>query len=217
MRYRNIIFDLDGTLIDSSPSILQCMQAAIEAAGLHPVRPIDQSVIGPPLMQTLADLTGLDDARELQCLAAHFKAHYDTQGYMATDIYPGIESLLQQLSASKVPMSIATNKRYEPTVKILSHVGWSDYFHEVGALDGPGRNCRNKAELIASLIAGSDARHEGFCYIGDKWEDGEASSANGIPFIAAAWGYGDWSGKRPDEWCLCNTPDDLAALFLETL
>lgn len=61
-RYSHILFDLDGTLIDSAPAILASFRDAFARAGLTPVIPIDDSIIGPPLTETLQLLAGSKDA-----------------------------------------------------------------------------------------------------------------------------------------------------------
>ena len=72
----DIIFDLDGTLIDSAPSILASMQSAFDALALRPIRPLTPDVIGPPLLPTLAALLPLEHRCEVDAVATMFKRHY---------------------------------------------------------------------------------------------------------------------------------------------
>ena len=83
-RYSHILFDLDGTLIDSAPAILASFQAAFAASGVTPVRPISNDIIGPPLTETLQLLAGNTDATLIARLSEAFKASYDSSGYQAT-------------------------------------------------------------------------------------------------------------------------------------
>lgn len=209
--FKSVIFDFDGTLIDSSPSILECFARVLEEAGLQPLVPLDKSLIGPPLCQTLKNLTGLPDGDALEGLAANFRKIYDMAGYRATRVYPGVEDLLSKLDAHEIPMAIATNKRLTPTLKILDHLGWKKYFQLAATLDTPGTPHDNKASLIRSVLddMGGDASKS--LYLGDKWEDGEAAAANGMRFIAAGWGYGNWGkAKLPLGWYLIQSPHELA-------
>ena len=82
-RYSHILFDLDGTLIDSAPAILASFQAAFAASGVTPVRPISNDIIGPPLTETLQLLAGSTDATLIARLSEAFKASYDSSGYQA--------------------------------------------------------------------------------------------------------------------------------------
>ncbi|MGJ0484904.1 MAG: HAD family hydrolase [Methylomicrobium sp.] len=81
MPIENLIFDLDGTLIDSSNSILESFRGAFEEVGKEPVCPLKADIIGPPLREALCQLSGSSDSEELDRLATAFKAHYDTEGY----------------------------------------------------------------------------------------------------------------------------------------
>ncbi|MFA7403410.1 MAG: HAD family hydrolase [Pelobacteraceae bacterium] len=206
-RYRAIIFDLDGTLIDSSPSILHCFDRAITAAGMQPVLPLDSSLIGPPLRQTLMKLAGSDDPALLDRLVDGFKECYDTEGYKATRVYPGVEEMLSGLSSRSIPLAIATNKRCIPTLKILEHLGWERYFCQVGTLDTPTPPHPDKAALISFLLNEMGVTADESLYVGDKWEDGEAARSNGMPFAAAGWGYGEWDlVTKPQDWQIAYSP-----------
>lgn len=189
-RYAHIIFDLDGTLIDSAPAILASFQAAFAAAGRSPVRSITSDIIGPPLNETLQLLSGTADAQVLSTLTEHFKAAYDDEGLKQTLAYPGVDAMLHALHAHGIELHIATNKRLFPTLRILELLGWRPLFKSVYALDMVTPRIRDKATMIERLL---DEQHIGphqAAYVGDRLEDGEAANANALPFFAATWGYG---------------------------
>ena len=189
-RYAHIIFDLDGTLIDSAPAILASFQAAFEAAGQTPVRPITADIIGPPLTETLQLLSGSHDTDTIAALTEHFKAAYDGEGLKQTTAYDGIGDMLASLHAAGTILHIATNKRIAPTLKILDMLGWGDYFRSVYALDMISPRLPNKAAMIGHLLAEEGIATCDAAYVGDRLEDGESASANALPFFAATWGYG---------------------------
>lgn len=213
-----ILFDLDGTLIDSAPSILATFRLVLDEAGLTPQVPLDATLIGPPLRQTLMKITGLAAGAELEGLAASFQRIYDSDGYRATRIYPGVEALIAALAASDVPLAIATNKRRTPTLKILQHFGWERFFRLVGTLDTPIPPHADKAALIRSLLDELGSPAAASLYLGDKHEDGAAAAANAIPFVGVAWGYGDWEvATLPPGGHLAQTPAAAQALIAELL
>ena len=214
-RYPHILFDLDGTLIDSAPAILASFREAFACTGVTPVRSIDESVIGPPLTETLQLLSGSNDPALIGQLADAFKASYDSEGYKATAAYAGVGELLAQLAAAGRQLSIATNKRIHPTRLILAHLGWLDYFSHVYALDLFTPRLPNKAAMIARLLADQNIARDQAIYIGDRSEDGESADANGLPFIAVTWGYGSLTPAemRPD-WRAAAQPEALGALLL---
>ena len=197
--YAHIIFDLDGTLIDSAPAILASFRAAFAAAGLTPVVSIDESIIGPPLAETLAQLAGSAEPALIAELTRHFAAVYDSTGYRQTAAYPGIDVMLQRLAAHGARLHIATNKRIAPTRKILAHLGWDGRFDSVYALDLFTPRLPDKAAMIGRLLAERGIAPSDAVYIGDRAEDGHSADANHLPFIAATWGYGSLppEGLRP--------------------
>jgi phosphoglycolate phosphatase-like HAD superfamily hydrolase len=72
----------------------------------------------------------------------------------------------------------------------------------------------DKAALIAYLLEEMFLDAQKTLYVGDKWEDGEAATANGMPFIAVDWGYGQWAeATMPSGWCLCRNAENCLELF----
>lgn len=214
-RHPHILFDLDGTLIDSAPAILASFREAFVQTGIAPVRAIDESVIGPPLPETLQLLSGSDDPAQIGQLAEAFKASYDSDGYKATAAYAGVDELLADLANAGLTLSIATNKRIHPTRLILDHLGWGGYFAHVYALDLFTPRLPNKAAMIARLLADQNIGREQAIYIGDRSEDGESADTNGLPFIAVTWGYGSLTaGEMRAGWRAEAKPEALGALLL---
>ena len=215
MPFPHILFDLDGTLIDSAPAILASFREAFAQTGVVPVRVIDDSIIGPPLKETLQLLAGSQEAGLIGQLEAAFMASYDSEGYKATAAYAGVGDLLAALAGAGLTLSIATNKRIYPTRLILQHLGWLDHFAHIYALDLFTPRLPNKAAMIARLLADQQIPQDQAIYIGDRSEDGESADANGLPFIAVTWGYGSLTAAemRPD-WRAAAQPAALAALLL---
>jgi len=208
--WQAVIFDLDGTLINSSPSILNCFKSVLHEAGLQPRVPLNDSLIGPPLRQTIINLSGVTGSDLLDRLVENFKSCYDTEGYKATCVYEGVETMLSYLSAMEIPLAIATNKRRIPALKILEQLGWGKYFHIVGTLDTPATPHANKAALIKFLLNEIGVTGERSLYVGDKTEDGEAAAANNMSFCAAGWGYGEWNEAEMSLGrYLLNSPEEL--------
>lgn len=186
---QHIIFDLDGTLIDSSPSILAAFEGAFLKANLQAVKPFAPEIIGPPLKETLKILLGSDDPEKIAMLAELFKEQYDTVGYKKTSVFAGVEHLLKSLAETKTPLYIATNKRIKPTLLIMEHLGWREYFKGVYALDMPEAQATTKAELITHVLKTHAIQPTEAIYIGDRQEDKKAALANHLSFCYAKWGY----------------------------
>jgi phosphoglycolate phosphatase len=212
---RHVIFDLDGTLVDSAPGILAAFRAVLTAHQIAPRVPLDQAIIGPPLQETLTLLTGVKDESVLVQLANDFKQRYDTEGVLATPAYPGIAELLTKLREQNRTLHIATNKRFAPSRSIVAHLGWSANFSSLHALDMYAPRLANKAVMLANLLRELNLSSDNCVYVGDKIEDAEAADNNQLPFIAAQWGYGNFTqSNHPQHWKFAESPTALKTLLL---
>lgn len=214
MKAFDLIFDLDGTLIDSAPSILACLAEVVDAAGLELSCPLDSALIGPPLHETLARITGLNTPEMLMPLIESFKERYDTHGLHATLCYPGIKDVLKQLFEHGAVLHLATNKRMLPTRAIIERFGWNTFFTSIYTLDMRPNRHADKMSMLKSQLREQSIDPVRAIYIGDTVADGFAAEGNGLRFIAADWGYGDfhdWSGKR--SWSLVMDPQALLEEF----
>ena len=207
---KNIIFDLDGTLVDSSSSILISYAEAFRQHGITPARALTPELIGPPLMQTLSLIAGHDDADTLAALAQAFKQHYDSEGYKLTTVFPDIEAMLAALARDHA-LYIGTNKRIYPTRRILQHLGWEPYFKEVYALDYFHPAVPNKAAMVSNIVTAHGMDKSETIYIGDRLEDGMAAEANQLAFAMVTWGYLDpAAGDLQPHWLRFDRPQALA-------
>lgn len=209
-----IVFDFDGTLIDSSKSILAGFAGAFAAEGITPARPLSPEVIGPPMKETLALLAGTTAPEVIERLATRFKQHYDTAGYRETTVFEGIEEMLADLDRQRIPLHIATNKRLYPTLKILDHLDWRKYFLTIRALDAWTPPAKNKTEMIRRQLDEESIARPATIYVGDREEDYLAARGNDLRFALAAWGYG--ATPAIEDALPLQTPGDLLSLIRNT-
>ena len=192
---KTVIFDLDGTLIDSSYSIVSSFKSAFLSCGITPIKTLNSNIIGPPLMEILEQLSGTSNKKILDNLSDEFKSHYDTYGYKNTIVYPGIVQMLTEVKRSGLKIYIATNKRIDPTQKIINLLRWSDFFEGVYALDSISPPALSKGRLLSSIMKNNNLIKENAIYVGDREEDKTASFFCNIDFIMASWGYDDKEGS----------------------
>lgn len=209
MKIENIIFDLDGTLIDSSSSILSSFRASFASIGRKPSRALMLDIIGPPLKETLSLLSSTDDPVLLDELATAFKAHYDTEGYRQTIAFPHVEEVLAKLATSGLSLYIATNKRIKPTELIIKHLGWERFFAGVYAPDSIKPPAISKGNLLAHVTSIHLIDPKCALYVGDRSEDRIAASENNILFAYANWGYGETLNNDQIGSIFLNTPTEL--------
>jgi len=216
MRHTHVVFDLDGTLIDSAEAILASYRAAFAACGLVPVRGIVADIVGPTLGETLRLLAGSEDPVLIARLANAFKQSYDSEGLLETLPYPGISDMLRALHTAGMKLSIATNKRIHPTRSIIEHIGWGGIFDPVYALDVFTPPLPDKAAMLGRLLVDQRIDADRAVYVGDRIEDFDAAKANNLSFIAATWGYGiPLAGKgMAARWREAATPSGLQRILL---
>ena len=204
-----VIFDLDGTLVDSAPGILSAFGHAFAVCGGAPVIPPSAVEIGPPLRTTLERLAGTADPQVLDRLTAAFIAHYDDAGLLETRPYPGVQRMLEAIAANGLRLYIATNKRDVPTRRILMHLGWDRLFERVYALDTFAPPLTDKTALLARLVPDAGLQVDDCAYVGDRPEDALAARVNRLAFYWAGWGYGVASqpDREVEEGILLPRPD----------
>lgn len=207
----HVIFDLDGTLVDSAPGILSGLDAALRTHGVAPAVPLTSAIVGPPLAETLVLLCGTMNAERLAQVARTFKEYYDSEAFRQLHVFPGVDAMLRRLADEHVTLHIATNKRLRPTLAILDHLGWRGVFASVFASDMRSPPFPDKAEMLGSQLAEQAIAANACAYVGDRAEDGRAADANGVAFYLATWGYaGTIDADLPPRWRRVPSPESIS-------
>jgi len=183
----DLLLDLDGTLIDSTESILKSINEVLKKNNIKSSVNLDAKLNGLTLNGIFNRLFPKYDKDQIDFLINSFKNYYDD--YYCTEVYafPNIPKLLQKLKDSNINLYLITNKRMIPTMKILSHLGWTGYFSKVYCIDSYKNECKDKSSLISKLIYELKLNTNEIFYIGDTEADLKASSDNNIDFIPAFW------------------------------
>ena len=187
-----VLFDLDGTILDSAPGIVQALSDTLKHMNV-PV-PSDEQLmefIGPPLMSSFQEIAGLTEAQAVEALAI-YRSDYRKDGAFNSAVFPGIVGLLESLNESKVPVVLATSKYEAQALRILEHFELTQYFTTVaGAPDDAART--SKADIVGRALSNLAAQGGDLSMpvlVGDRVYDVEAANANNIPAIIVEWGYG---------------------------
>ena len=182
-KYENIIFDLDGTLIDSASSILEALAYTLKINNVPPLIELTNDLVGPPLKDTLKVITGVSNPQDLEVLACGFKDYYDSEGYKNCTPFPGITKLLQCLLDEKKKIYVATNKRTYPTAKIINALCWKKYFVTIYSIDSFDIVLSSKTKLVEHVIKKEKLERDKSIYIGDRDDDEDAAIINNIHFL----------------------------------
>jgi phosphoglycolate phosphatase len=192
-----VLFDLDGTLLDSIPGIAWSVKAAFRAAGL-PERSFDlRQSIGPPIRTILSRAAATEDAVLLDQLERHFRASYDTEGWRRTACFPGTRELLGALKAKGHRLFIISNKPRSIAAKILEALGLASYFEQLYTRDSVEPPFASKANTLEALLADHQLAAVDCVMVGDTMEDADASALHRIGFIFMEHGYGELSFAHP--------------------
>ncbi len=209
---RTVLFDLDGTLVDSQAGIVEGFRRATRAIGLSLGDDLLHQWIGPPLAGSLLGL-GVAPADLARALAA-YREYYTATGLYQAALYDGVLVMLEELRAAGVVLGVATAKVVDLAVAVTEHFGIRSYFDVIcgAGPDGPVEKAYIVADAMAQLGRSWVAPA---VVVGDRRYDMEAATANGLPGVGAAWGYGDIEELRDaGASMLVSSPRDLAAVLL---
>lgn len=178
-----VIFDLDGTLLDTLEDLKDATNAALTAFG-YPQRSLDEvrQFVGNGAARLL-ELAAPEGA-DHQPVLAWFQEYYHTHCRVKTGPYPGIPEALKQI-ATEYPMAIVSNKP-DLAVKALC----ADYFPGIFAM-GEHEGCPRKpaADMVRKAMAAIGATD--CLYVGDSEVDVATAKNAGVPCLSVLWGFRD--------------------------
>jgi phosphoglycolate phosphatase len=195
---RAILFDLDGTLIDSAPRICAGLHASLTAVGV-PVPPDAElrACIGLPLTHVWRRL-GVPEGRDADAVAGYQRWVATTDPPLPKE-FPGAGALLAGLHAAGHHLVLASAKDTASARRHLVQHGWAHLFLGASGVE-PGDGPDKRALVARALAMLPEGLRRDAVLVGDMPVDGDAAAANGIGFIAVGWGYGarsDLLAHRP--------------------
>lgn len=213
-----VLLDLDGTLTDAGPGIVNCINYALDDMGIE--RPDDATMrtfLGPPLADTFGRHFGMTSA-QIDHAIAKYRERYHDVGLFENAVYDGIPEVLQALTDAGLVLAIATSKPTYSATRILEHFGLDHYLAFIGGADLAGVR-HDKASVIEHTMdelramdrLDADAR---LIMVGDREHDVHGARAHGIDTIGVLWGYGSQDELRSAGAAqLVETPQTLRALL----
>lgn len=189
-----VLLDLDGTLTDSAPGIINCLRYALDSLDI--AVPDDDTIrgfLGPPLADTFRDHFGMS-ADTVALAISRYRERYHDVGLFENDVYDGVPEMLAAVHDAGCVMAVATSKPTYSATRILDHFGLVGQFAFVGGADLDGVRHDKAAviahtlhELAARMVLGPDTT---FVMVGDREHDVRGARAHGIDTIGVLWGYG---------------------------
>jgi phosphoglycolate phosphatase len=187
----HLFFDLDGTLTDSAPGIVRCINHALEELGAprapdHALR----RLIGTPLQVIFEGLLASGDPALLERAVRCYRDRFNRAGMYENELFPGILEALEELRASGHTLQVVTVKPAVVARRVLDHFEITRLFD---AVHGPGldeERC-DKALFVGSALEHARCSPDDAIMIGDRLDDVRAARARGVKAIGVGWGYGD--------------------------
>ena len=211
-----VLFDLDGTLIDTIELILSSARHAFE--GWHRGVPTDAEWvrgIGTPLVQQLREYADSED--EVAALLERYRAYQDIHHDRLTRCYDDVPAVLAHLAKRSHALAVVTSKASSIAHRSLGHVGLDHYFDVVIGFDDTDRHKPDPEPVLAALRR-LNFPADRAAFVGDSPHDIHAGNAAGVLTVAALWGPFDretLADARPNHFigCLADLPAVLAQAF----
>lgn len=212
--YSCVLFDLDGTIVDSAPGITATLAYTFEQLGMPIPSPSELLVyVGPPILDSFRDLAKLNTQESEHALDI-YRARYLQHGVSDATMYPGIDRVLRRIHDEGVALSLATSKPELPATLILNEFDVTKYFDFItGASEDEVRSA--KADVVEEALRrlrsiGADTSRP--VMIGDRNFDTIGAAAHNVPTIYVEWGYGS-PAEQVGSIAAVKNADELEALL----
>ena len=195
-KYYNILFDLDGTITDSAPGIINAVVYGIkkinEVYNLKINIPNDKILrkfIGPPLDVSFRKYCYDDEKLSLEFVKFYREDYNGNEGLCNCTLYDGIYDLIKTLSENDYRVFLVTAKPKESAVRIIEHFNLTEFFNDFYAPILGGK-IKNKLDVLNEAIEKGNFEKSKTIMIGDRIDDIDAAKNLGIDSIAVRYGFG---------------------------
>jgi len=187
-----VLFDLDGTLTDAAPGIVNGMRIVFDHFGID--QPDDATMrthLGPPLAVTWRERYNFTDEQITKALSV-YREYYHEVGMFENAVFDGIPELLTALNNDEIALATATSKPDFSATRIIKYFELDHYFEFIGAANLEGTRDSKSLVIEHTLkeLKASAATHR-ILMVGDRHHDVHGAKAHGIDTIGVLWGYGD--------------------------
>lgn len=209
-----ILFDLDGTLIDSSEGITKSAQYALAHYGIeeNDLKKL-YFFIGPPLSVTFQTHYGFSEEQAYEAVQV-YRERYNKIGIFECNLFPGVETCIRKLKESGYMIGMASSKPEESCKRILDHFGILELFDDVVGATFDGRIDKKEEVLNEVMRRWSDIPKDEMCLIGDTMFDVNGAKELGIACLAVSFGFGDVKEmKEAGVIGVCDSMEELPGML----
>lgn len=186
-----VIFDLDGTLLDTIADLAESANHALKQLG-YPTRDVEKirtfvgNGVNKLLFRALPDEEKTEE--NMMRMRTHFVPYYDAHNADLSAPYPGIVALLEKLQAKGLRMAVASNKYQEATVKLVKHYfPMIDFVEVLGQREGI--NVKPDPTIVFDILQKAGVNKEETLYVGDSGVDMQTAINAGVDAIGVTWGF----------------------------
>ncbi len=214
--YDVILFDLDGTLTDSSPGIINSIIYALKKYNIA----VDDTselrkFLGPPLHESFKEFYGFDDDKAMEA-TLYYREYFSTRGLLENEVYNDIPSLLQILAGKGKRLIVATSKPQEFTNKIMDHFDLTKYFEFIAGSNMDGTRSKKSEVIEYALHECQITDKSKTVMVGDRMHDIIGAKTIGIDSIGVEYGYGDYDElNSAGATYIAKTVDELKNIICE--
>lgn len=212
---KNVIFDLDGTLLDTSEGVIESAKYAIQQMGYKDLEHETMlTFVGPPIQNSFRKHYGCTE-EEAQKAANIFREHYKNKALLLAKPYDGIYELCELLKSQGINMAVATYKREDYALTLLKHFCFDKYCNPMHGADN--NNILKKEDIVYMCIQEMGATKNDCVLVGDTDNDAKGAVKAETSFIAVTYGFGFKSEKDVSMYPhvgVARTPSEVAEIIL---
>ena len=194
LHYDAILFDVDGTLIDSAPGILHTLEEVFLAMGVDTAQLDLRRYLGPPLRRTFAE--HFASAEQIEQATQMYRDSYHVKGSHECAPYPGAAQMLRQLKDAGLILCTATSKPTQVVTSILQEQGLADLFDFIGGAS-MDESRDTKTDVVRYVLSQPLLTGKRVLMVGDRAEDLRGAADCGLSAAAALYGYGSRAECEP--------------------
>ena len=210
-RYKLIIFDLDGTLADTSAGIIACHRYANAQMG-SPIMDdrILDGIIGGPLLKTYIERFGYSPCQAKQAVGI-YRDYYKKIGFSGCELYPGMDQCLRRLKADGYLLAVATLKEEKLAKQIFRKLGVEDHFDLIHGMDA--QDTLSKSDLLEMCMDELHVQRSETILIGDSIHDANGAKEAKVGFLAVTYGFGFAKGTDCSQIAAVTIAEDCTQLM----
>ena len=206
-----VLFDVDGTLIHSSPGILDTMEYTFRAVGIDPAGIDLTRYLGPPLRRSFAE--HMRSEEDVERMVHIYRDRYHEVGQHLCQVFPGVREMLTRLREEGVKLYTSTSKPTSVVTPILQEQGLAEFFNFIGGAS-EDKSVDTKTAVMRTVLTRPELQNARVLMVGDRADDMRGAADCNVPAAAVLYVYGIREELLPFEPCFMPESCEQLADFI---